>query len=62
MEGRESLLLTFIQKAVCTSRSGGYSFLLSHLENKQDPSLGRAIAQAVSRWLPTAVARVQTRV
>jgi hypothetical protein len=23
---------------------------------------GRAIAQAVSRWLPTAVARVQTRV
>jgi hypothetical protein len=25
-------------------------------------SLGRAIAQAVSRWLPTAEARVQTRV
>jgi hypothetical protein len=23
---------------------------------------GRAIAQAVSRWLPTAAARVQTRV
>jgi hypothetical protein len=25
-------------------------------------SLGRAIAQAVSRWLPTAAARVQTQV
>jgi hypothetical protein len=26
------------------------------------PKTGRAIAQAVSRWLPTATARVQTRV
>jgi uncharacterized protein YejL (UPF0352 family) len=26
------------------------------------PEQGRAIAQAVSRWLPTAAARVQTRV
>jgi hypothetical protein len=27
-----------------------------------NPSIGRAIAQAFSRWLPTAAARVQTRV
>jgi hypothetical protein len=26
------------------------------------PASGRAIAQSVSRWLPTAAARVQTRV
>jgi hypothetical protein len=26
------------------------------------PDIGRAIAQAVSRWLPTAAARVRTRV
>jgi hypothetical protein len=25
-------------------------------------AVGRAIAQAVSRWLPTAAARIQTRV
>jgi hypothetical protein len=32
------------------------------LENKSISNLGRAIAQAVSRWRPTAAARVRARV
>jgi hypothetical protein len=31
-------------------------------ERRGTPCQGRAIAQAASRWLPTAAARVQTRV
>jgi hypothetical protein len=35
---------------------------ISLLQGNQSPELGRAIAEAVSRWLPTAAARVQSQV
>jgi hypothetical protein len=35
------------------------TYISLHFSNKLT---GRAIAQAVSRWVPTAAARVQTRV
>jgi hypothetical protein len=37
-------------------------FCLLEEHNPSKAMVGRAIAQAVSRWLPTAAARVQTRV
>jgi hypothetical protein len=36
--------------------------VVGHSPASNDVSTGRAIAEAVSRWLPTAVARVQSRV
>jgi hypothetical protein len=47
----------------CTVYRQGYS--AAHVAFRTDHSnrvLGRAIAQAVSRWLPTAAARVRSRV
>jgi hypothetical protein len=34
----------------------------SEVDSRVNAKAGRAVAQAVSRWLPTAAARVQTRV
>jgi hypothetical protein len=41
---------------------GSTDSLFLVLDCQETVSQGRAIAQAVSRWLPTAAARVQTRV
>jgi hypothetical protein len=35
---------------------------MRNIEMKEEKRKGRAIAQAVSRWLPTAAARVRSRV
>jgi hypothetical protein len=54
--------------AVCvyTEREGFHGLWVVNARQTQNfhllNDIGRAIAQAVSRWLPTAAARVQTRV
>jgi hypothetical protein len=51
--------------AVCRLQTSMYFLaLVKELLNESmrvNKKLGRALAQAVSRWLPTAVARVQTQ-
>jgi hypothetical protein len=39
-----------------------HDYALNELRNIGGGGFGRAITQAVSRWLPTAAVRVQTRV
>jgi hypothetical protein len=46
----------FIVRTVANLQTAPY------FTDSNPPAEGRAIAQAVSRWLPTAAARVQTRV
>jgi hypothetical protein len=45
-----------------THTSCGYSYFVQLYVQLYISGVGRAIAQAVSRWLPTAAARVKTRV
>jgi hypothetical protein len=46
-----------------TRKLYAYKMLFGNTEKNINPlESGRAIAQSVSRWLPTAAARVQTRV
>jgi hypothetical protein len=55
---------TFSRNLDVTTDSDGFMFkrvVLMETFLEEGTSRGRAIAQAVSRWLPTAAARVQTR-
>jgi hypothetical protein len=58
-------VLQFIRRRGITKKFHKSSHVTFHLWNSSkfiNVNWGRAIAQAVSRWLPTATARVQTRV
>jgi hypothetical protein len=47
---------------LCTTLNHIFCYLVSRSSSSINDKVGRAIAQAVSRWLPTAAARVRARV